>query len=232
MHRAISVQARNNYKIVVEFEDGKVILYDLQPLFELLPMYRLLQEDQELYESVQIGAGGDLIIWNDSISLDAKTVWAKGTLIDFTKRPDVNRLLAYRMQVSRFLAGMTQKDLAEKTGLYQADISKLERGIGNPSINTLERIAEGLGMELFIDFRYPAENVSDEKGEKEMGRLAERKNYAYMIKPGMTEAFVQHLIEHKKPADYWEECAKSRDLPEEVVVDMLRLVRGDDTCDK
>ena len=43
---------------------------------------------------------------------------------------------------------LTQKDLAEKTGIYQADISKIERGIGNPSLLTLKRLADGLDMEL------------------------------------------------------------------------------------
>ena len=46
----------------------------------------------------------------------------------------------------------TQKELAEITKIHQAEISKIERGIGNPSIKTLERIAKGLGLnlELFI----------------------------------------------------------------------------------
>lgn len=47
---------------------------------------------------------------------------------------------------------MTQKQLAEKTGIYQADISKIERGLGNPSLATLKRLADGLGMEVRIDF--------------------------------------------------------------------------------
>ena len=34
---------------------------------------------------------------------------------------------------------MTQKELVEKTGIYQADISKLERVMGNPSLSTLKR---------------------------------------------------------------------------------------------
>ncbi len=47
---------------------------------------------------------------------------------------------------------MTQKELAEKTGINQADISKLERGIRNPSINLLKRLAEGMDMVLKIEF--------------------------------------------------------------------------------
>lgn len=230
MHKATAVQAKDDYKIRVEFDDGKVVLFDVKPLFSLIPAFRELQTEPELFGAVNIEQDGEVISWNSNLNLDAKTVWAKGTLLEFTKKPDVNHLLAYRLQLSRFFAGMTQKELAEKTGIYQADISKLERGLGNPSINTLERIAEGLDMELFIDFRYPADKKEDktEKGEKQMGRLAARKNYGVMIKPGMTNAFIQHMMENKKPDDYWEECAKSRDISDEAMEHMMKLIRGED----
>jgi predicted transcriptional regulator len=48
--------------------------------------------------------------------------------------------------------GLTQKELAEKTGITQADISKLENGNANPSLKTLRRLAKGLGMRLKIEF--------------------------------------------------------------------------------
>ena len=47
---------------------------------------------------------------------------------------------------------MTQKQLSETTGIYQGDISKIERGLSNPSVITLKRLAEGLGAELNIEF--------------------------------------------------------------------------------
>ncbi|MGN0132124.1 MAG: helix-turn-helix domain-containing protein [Lachnospiraceae bacterium] len=62
----------------------------------------------------------------------------------------MNRLLAYQFLIARQRTHMTQKQLAEKTGIYQADISKIERGIGNPSLSTLQRLADGLGMTLEI----------------------------------------------------------------------------------
>ncbi len=49
-------------------------------------------------------------------------------------------------------SGMTQKELAEKTGINQADISRLENGSSNPSLKTLQRLAEGMGMTLKIEF--------------------------------------------------------------------------------
>ena len=52
---------------------------------------------------------------------------------------------------ARIETGITQKELAKKTGISQADISRLERGIGNPSLNTLKRIAEALGKRLELN---------------------------------------------------------------------------------
>ena len=73
-------------------------------------------------------------------------------MLEMQKKPTLNHLLAYKLLFAREQANMTQKELAEKTGIYQADISKIERGIGNPSLQTLKRLADGLGMELDIDF--------------------------------------------------------------------------------
>ena len=48
--------------------------------------------------------------------------------------------------------GMTQKELSERTGIAQGDISKLENGNANPSLRTLKRLAEGMGMQLKLEF--------------------------------------------------------------------------------
>lgn len=53
---------------------------------------------------------------------------------------------------ARKATGMTQKQLAEVTGINQADISKLERGSGNPSLRTLQRLAAGMGMRVKLEF--------------------------------------------------------------------------------
>lgn len=53
---------------------------------------------------------------------------------------------------ARLAAGMTRKQLSEKTGINQSNISKIERGTGNPSIATLERIASALGKKVSTSF--------------------------------------------------------------------------------
>lgn len=53
---------------------------------------------------------------------------------------------------ARRRSGLTQKELAERTGIAQGDISKLENGNANPSIRTLQRLASGMGMTLKVEF--------------------------------------------------------------------------------
>ena len=53
---------------------------------------------------------------------------------------------------ARTSQNITQKELAERTGINQADISKLKNGTRNPSVNLLKRLADGMGMVLKIEF--------------------------------------------------------------------------------
>ena len=54
--------------------------------------------------------------------------------------------------------GITQKELSLRTGITQADISKLENGNDNTSVRTLKKLASGLNMKLKIEF-IPLVNV-------------------------------------------------------------------------
>lgn len=49
--------------------------------------------------------------------------------------------------------GMTQKDLADRTGTTQTAISRLESGSYNPTLRFLQKMAVGLGKTLRIEFR-------------------------------------------------------------------------------
>ena len=53
---------------------------------------------------------------------------------------------------ARISQNITQKELAERTGIAQTEISKLENGTRNPSIKLLQRLAEGMDMVLNISF--------------------------------------------------------------------------------
>lgn len=53
---------------------------------------------------------------------------------------------------ARRRSGITQQVLAQRSGIRQSVISRLERGNGNPSVKTLQRLAEGMGMRLELVF--------------------------------------------------------------------------------
>ena len=53
---------------------------------------------------------------------------------------------------ARIRTGLTQMELAEKTGISQADISRLENGTRNPSLALLKRLAEAMDSTLRIEF--------------------------------------------------------------------------------
>lgn len=152
MHRIEEVVPKDNFMIEAIFFGGEVMQYDVKRLFGTFPQFETLIDDEELFLNVRIDAGGYGISWNDSLDLDAETIWNDGILIETRKETDINHLLAYQLVQAREKCNMTQRQLADKTGIYQADISKIERGMGNPSLATIKRLADGLNMAVQIDF--------------------------------------------------------------------------------
>ena len=53
---------------------------------------------------------------------------------------------------ARVQQNMTQKELSVKTGITQADISRIENGTRNPSLSMVKKLAQGLGMQLKLEF--------------------------------------------------------------------------------
>lgn len=152
MNRIKSVTPLPNMILLVVFQNGIEKKYDIKNLYEIFPQLKELESNNKLYKKVGVDVGGYGISWNDDLDLAAEEIWNNG--IETGKIIDIDIYSQIGSEVSRARAysKITQKQLSEKTGIYQADISKIERGIGNPSIATLKRIAEGLGMELNIEF--------------------------------------------------------------------------------
>lgn len=49
-------------------------------------------------------------------------------------------------------SNITQQELSRRTGIAQAEISRIENGSRNPSIKLLQRLVAGMGMSLKISF--------------------------------------------------------------------------------
>lgn len=151
-HKIDKVRALDNCIIEATFFNGTVKNYDMKNLYAALPQFRVFETNKVLFEEVQVDIGGYGISWNEDLDLDAEEIWEEGVEVSFVVEPDINLILSEQLTKARDIAGLTQKELSERVGIYQADISKIERGIGNPSLSTLKRLAEGMGMKLKIEF--------------------------------------------------------------------------------
>ena len=152
MHRIIEVKALKNFVVSVVFQNGTVKEYDVEKLFDILPQFLIFKKENTLFECVKVDVGGYGISWNDELDLSAEEIWEEGILIEEVYEIGISDRVGYQVSEARRSVGMTQKELSQKTGIYQADISKIERGLSNPSLQTLEKIANGLGMKLRIEF--------------------------------------------------------------------------------
>ena len=65
---------------------------------------------------------------------------------------DVYSEIIDQLKSIRMSEKVTQKELANKCGLTQANISNIEKGIAKPTIDSLKKIADALGKRLRIEF--------------------------------------------------------------------------------
>lgn len=152
MHRIYKAEIKNDYKICTTFFNGEVREYDLEKNLSGSQEWKRLKRYKDLSEKMIINANRTRLDLIAGISIDSENLYYEGILIEVSYIDDLNIQIATRLQAIRESMGMTQAQLEKKTGIHQAEISKIERGIGNPSVNTLKRIADATGHRLCISF--------------------------------------------------------------------------------
>lgn len=53
----------------------------------------------------------------------------------------------------RALLGISQQDLSDYSGVGISTVKDLERGVGNPSIDTLKKILDVVGLEMILQVK-------------------------------------------------------------------------------
>ena len=53
----------------------------------------------------------------------------------------------------RALLGISQQDLSDYSGIGISTVKDLERGVGNPSLQTLQKILDVVGMEMVLQVK-------------------------------------------------------------------------------
>jgi ribosome-binding protein aMBF1 (putative translation factor) len=83
--------------------------------------------------------------------------WAEGqkanetpAQVELRRRFGATFALGLQFTEARQARGLTRQQLSEITGVAQADISRIERGTGNPTEATLQRLAAALGRKLAL----------------------------------------------------------------------------------
>jgi len=90
---------------------------------------------------------------------------------------DVKRAVGKRIKIVRQRNGLTQDQLAEQVGLSPKYISGIERGVENPTMDILIRLAKILGVEPYDLFLFGESEESEKalrKGIEKMVREADR----------------------------------------------------------
>ena len=98
---------------------------------------------------------------NGGIKMSKYNEYKKKALSDSEVKREYDELqpeydIIQAMIDARASQNITQKELSDRTGITQADISRIEHGTRNPSLAMMKKLAAGLGMQLKLEFlRFP-----------------------------------------------------------------------------
>ncbi|MBA4247290.1 MAG: XRE family transcriptional regulator [Microbacterium sp.] len=88
--------------------------------------------------------------WTD----EARQVFAAASTV-FQHELDDRAALGMQVRTARRSLALTQPALAELTGLQQSEISRIENGLSNPTLETVLRLARALSMTLTLSPQAP-----------------------------------------------------------------------------
>ncbi len=77
-HRLKDITPLPDLILKAEFLDGSEKIYDVKPLMEKIPAFKMLGYVRGLFEQVRVDTGGYGIIWNDEIDLSCDELYENG----------------------------------------------------------------------------------------------------------------------------------------------------------
>ncbi len=151
-HKALRLDFLEGTSLMVTFQDGAVKKYNMSALFPKYPQLEALKDRSLFLTGKLLGPYG--IVWNDELDIEAETIYEEGETVH-TAPITIHSASAQAVAAARAQAGLSQKQLSSISGIDQSDLSKIERGVANPSVGTLSRIASALGGKLRIQIEMP-----------------------------------------------------------------------------
>ena len=146
---ATKVKFLEDVTVELTYQDGKVIRYDMSQMFSKYPQLEELRRNRKLFESGYLDPGGYGVVWNDELDFDATGIYEDGIVVGQVKTT-INQQIGMLLMKTREELNITQTELAKKTHIDQGDISKIEKGLGNPTIAKIVRLFEALGKDVSL----------------------------------------------------------------------------------
>ena len=149
MLKSIKLVLKEGTTFDLYFVDGIVKRYDILSLADKFPQLKALKDRELFLKGKLFGWSG--VYWNDELDIECDTVYEEG--VDVSKEYDdiENVVLGYRIKELRKNADLSQVELASKAGIDQSDLSKIEKGLANPSIKQITRVLSALNQKITIE---------------------------------------------------------------------------------
>ena len=147
---AIDLKLLEDVILEMTFQDGKVIRYDISRMFNKYPQFKELRNNRKLFLSGQLDVGGYAVVWNDKLDFDATSIYYDGEVVGQVETP-LAMQIGFLLAKTRDEMNVTQVELSKKAHIDQGDISKIERGIGNPTLAKINKLFKALGKSLSLE---------------------------------------------------------------------------------
>lgn len=146
-----SVATLPDYVLLVGFSTGEFKQFDIKPLINKYPPFKMLTQINGLYDQAKIDMGGYGIVWNDDLDLSADGLYEQG--VPTTPPANIEKykqILISELVNARKTAGLSQKQLEIISGVAQPCIARTETGNTDPKLTTILKMLEPLGLTLSI----------------------------------------------------------------------------------
>lgn len=80
-HKIKEVTPLSDFRLSVQFAEGITKIYDIKPLFSKRAVFKKLENNVDLFNSVEVDVGEQGIIWNDELDLSCDELYANGLKI-------------------------------------------------------------------------------------------------------------------------------------------------------
>ena len=149
MCKSIKLILKEGTTFDLYFLDGTIKRYDILSLANKFPQLNALKDRELFLKGKLLGWSG--VYWDEDLDIECDTIYEEG--IDVSKEYDdiENVVLGYKIRELRRNADLSQVELASKAGIDQSDLSKIEKGLANPSIKQITRVLSVLNQKITIE---------------------------------------------------------------------------------